>query len=69
MMVRKSKGLSERQINILNFLVKYIDENGRPPAQREIGDAARISSIASVQYNLEQLHWCEVISFVCVICK
>ena len=31
MMVRKSKGLSERHISVLEFLVKYQAENGRPP--------------------------------------
>jgi len=55
MMVRKSKGLSERHINVLKFLVKYQDENGRPPSIREIGDAAKISSTSVVNYYLEQL--------------
>ncbi len=30
MMVRKSKGLSERHIRVLEFLAKYQSENGRP---------------------------------------
>jgi len=55
MMVRKSKGLSERHISVLEFLVKYQDENGRPPSIREIGDAAKISSTSVVNYYLEQL--------------
>ena len=55
MMVRKSKGLSERHISVLKFLVKYQDENGRPPSIREIGDAAKISSTSVVNYYLEQL--------------
>lgn len=55
MMVRKSKGLSERHIRVLEFLVKYQNENGRPPSIREIGDAAKISSTSVVNYYLEQL--------------
>jgi len=55
MMVRKSKGLSERHVSVLEFLVKYQDENGRPPSIREIGDAAKISSTSVVNYYLEQL--------------
>ena len=55
MMVRKSKGLSERHVRVLEFLVKYQGENGRPPSIREIGDAAKISSTSVVNYYLEQL--------------
>ena len=55
MMVRKSKGLSDRHIRVLEFLVKYQSENGRPPSIREIGDAAKISSTSVVNYYLEQL--------------
>ena len=55
MMVRKSKGLSERHVRVLEFLVKYQEENGRPPSIREIGDAAKISSTSVVNYYLEQL--------------
>jgi repressor LexA len=55
MMVRKSKGLSERHVRVLGFLVEYQRENGRPPSIREIGDAAKISSTSVVNYYLEQL--------------
>jgi repressor LexA len=55
MMVRKSKGLSERHVRVLGFLVEYQSENGRPPSIREIGDAAKISSTSVVNYYLEQL--------------
>ena len=55
MMVRKSKGLSDRHKRVLEFLVKYQNENGRPPSIREIGDAAKISSTSVVNYYLEQL--------------
>jgi len=39
----------------LEFLVKYQNENGRPPSIREIGDAAKISSTSVVNYYLDQL--------------
>jgi repressor LexA len=55
MMVRKSKGLSERHIRVLEFLTRYQTEHGRPPSIREIGDAAQISSTSVVNYYLEQL--------------
>ena len=55
MMVRKSKGLSDRHVRVLEFLVKYQSDNGRPPSIREIGDAAKISSTSVVNYYLEQL--------------
>lgn len=55
MMARKSKGLSERHISVLKFLVKYQDEYKRPPSIREIGDATKISSTSVVNYYLEQL--------------
>ena len=55
MMVRKSKGLSERHIRVLEFLAEYQSENGRPPSIREIGDAANISSTSVVNYYLDQL--------------
>ena len=41
MMVRKSKGLSERHIRVLEFLTNYQSENGRPPSIREIGEQSR----------------------------
>lgn len=55
MMVRKSKGLSDRHIRVLKFLAEYQSENGRPPSIREIGDAASISSTSVVNYYLDQL--------------
>lgn len=55
MMVRKSKGLSDRHIRVLEFLTKYQNEHSRPPSIREIGDAAQISSTSVVNYYLEQL--------------
>ncbi|GAB4505779.1 MAG: transcriptional repressor LexA [Anaerolineales bacterium] len=55
MMVRKSKGLSDRHVRVLEFLNDYQSQHGRPPSIREIGDAAKISSTSVVNYYLEQL--------------
>ncbi len=49
------KPLSERQQKMLNFIHKYIGENGRPPTIREIGGAVDISSTSVVNYNLTRL--------------
>jgi len=54
MMVRKSKGLSERHIKILNFLGEHQDK-GYPPSIREIGEETGITSTSVVNYYLEQL--------------
>lgn len=49
------KPLSKRQQSILNFMWKYIDEHGRPPTIREIGNAVGITSTSVVNYNLDIL--------------
>jgi repressor LexA len=54
MMVRKSKGLSERHVKILEYLDKHKGK-GYPPSIREICDATEISSTSVVNYYLEQL--------------
>ncbi len=54
MMVRKSKGLSERHMKILALLEKYSDK-GYPPSIREIGEQTGITSTSVVNYYLEQL--------------
>lgn len=54
MMVRKSKGLSERHMKILEYLQGHQDK-GYPPSIREICDATEISSTSVVNYYLEQL--------------
>jgi len=54
MMVRKSKGLSERHLKILALLEKYQDK-GYPPSIREIGEQTDITSTSVVNYYLEQL--------------
>ncbi len=55
MMVRKSKGLSERHIKILALLQEYAEKEGYPPSIREIGEHTDISSTSVVNYYLEQL--------------
>ncbi len=55
MMVRKSKGLSDRHVRVLEFLTAYQTQHSRPPSIREIGDAVRISSTSVVNYYLDQL--------------
>lgn len=55
MMVRKSKGLSERHQKILDFLMEYQRENKYPPSIREIGEKTGISSTSVVNYYLDQL--------------
>lgn len=47
--------LSERQLRILDFIRKYIEENNYPPTIREIGKAVGIPSTSVVKYNLERL--------------
>lgn len=54
MMVRKSKGLSERHMKILAVLEKHADK-GYPPSIREIGEETEITSTSVVNYYLEQL--------------
>jgi len=55
MMVRKSKGLTDKHIKVLEFMVNYQNENGRPPSIREIGEKVNISSTSVVNYYLDQL--------------
>ena len=54
-MVRKSKGLTEKHIKVLEFMTNYQGENGRPPSIREIGEKVKISSTSVVNYYLDQL--------------
>jgi len=55
MMVRKSKGLQDKHIKVLEFMANYQNENGRPPSIREIGEKLKISSTSVVNYYLDQL--------------
>jgi len=55
MMVRKSKGLSDRHIKIMGLLQEYSEKEGYPPSIREIGERTGITSTSVVNYYLEQL--------------
>jgi len=55
MMVRKSKGITDKHIRVLEFLMDYQTKFGRPPSLREIGEKVKISSTSVVNYYLDQL--------------
>jgi repressor LexA len=55
MMVRKSKGNTDKHIKVLEFVNEYQLRNGRPPSIREIGEKVKISSTSVVNYYLLQL--------------
>lgn len=46
---------SDKQDKILEFLNRYIEENGYPPAVREICAAVGLKSTATVSYHLNEL--------------
>lgn len=46
---------SNKQEEILQYVTKFIAENGYSPTVREIGAAVKLSSTASVKYQLDQL--------------
>jgi repressor LexA len=52
---KRSKGLSDRQKNILEVLERFQNQNGYPPSIREICEKTDISSTSVVNYYLEQL--------------
>jgi repressor LexA len=47
--------LSDRQRQILSFILDYIAEHDRPPTNREIGQAMGIASTGHVDYHLSVL--------------
>ncbi len=47
--------LSERQQNIINFIVEFVDREKYPPTIREIGKNVGITSTSVVNYNLTKL--------------
>ena len=47
--------LTERQQQIWNFLVEYVDGHGYPPTVREIGDAVGLASPSTVHAHLANL--------------
>jgi repressor LexA len=54
-MSEQEKPLSKRQQAILDYIWEYVQDFGRPPTIREIGQAASISSTSVVNYNLTRL--------------
>jgi repressor LexA len=52
---KRAKGLSERQVKILEMLERFNNQNGYPPSIREICDKTGISSTSVVNYYLNQL--------------
>ena len=53
--MKKSRGLSPRQQDILRYMDRYMGEHGYPPTIREIGAATHINSTSVVNYNLNKL--------------
>lgn len=54
-MARKSAGISERHRKIMEFLVRFQEENGYSPSIREIGEYIGVGSTSLVDYYLRQL--------------
>lgn len=50
-----SRPLTDRQLNILRYIVLHIDEHGAPPTLREIGSVFGIPSTNGVNDNLNAL--------------
>ena len=47
--------LTERQQEIMDFILKEVETKGYPPSVREIGEAVGLSSSSSVHAQLEKL--------------
>src|SRR3990172_12777420 len=47
--------LTERQQQIWNYLVQYVDDHGYPPTVREIGEAVGLASPSTVHAHLANL--------------
>ena len=51
----RAQGLSNRQAEILDYIVKQINLKGYPPSVREIGEAVGLQSSSTVHNHLTQL--------------
>ena len=51
----KERGLSKRQTEILEYIVRQINLKGYPPSVREIGEAVGLQSSSTVHNHLTQL--------------
>lgn len=49
------KTLSQKQLQILEFMHRFVDEKGYPPSIRDIEEGVGISSTSVVHYNLKIL--------------
>lgn len=54
-MARKSGGLSERHIKIMDYLTEFQNQNGYSPSIRQIGERIDVNSTSLVDYYLKQL--------------
>lgn len=54
-MGRRSEGLSDRHIRIMEFLTEFQEDRGYSPSIREIGKYINVESTSLVDYYLEQL--------------
>ncbi len=50
-----TKGLTEKQSRILNFILEHVHAHGYPPSIREIGNAFGFSSLRGVTVHLDAL--------------
>jgi len=50
-----SDNLTKRQKEILDYINKFIEENGYAPSYREIGDYFKLSSVATVSEHVQTL--------------
>ncbi|MEP6756488.1 MAG: transcriptional repressor LexA [Chthonomonadales bacterium] len=50
-----TRGLTDKQERILNFIVEYVEDKGYPPSIREIGTIFDISSLRGVTVHLDAL--------------
>ena len=55
------KELSQRQRQILEYIVQHTEAHGYPPTVREIGEAVDLSSSSSVHAHLRALEQCGLI--------
>lgn len=60
-MARRSAGMGERHQKIMDFLIKFQNENGYPPSIREVGESINVKSTSLVDYYLDQLEQMEYI--------
>ena len=51
-----AKGLTDRQQEVFNFIVGYIEEKGYPPTIREMQEGIGVGSLRGVTIHLDALH-------------